>query len=98
MVKILVGENSAEHLPYWFRSNVHFLFFKTFYDNYCYARAKAVNGKARTYMVGSQPKRGEKEHYSRLPNYRLQLTALAAAAASFLSCAATDRAAAEAER
>ena len=49
-----------------------------------FAEAKAVNGKARTYMVGSQPKRGEKEHYSRLPNYRLQLTALAASASSFL--------------
>jgi hypothetical protein len=46
---ILVGENSAESLLYWFRGNIHFLFFKTFYDNYCYARAKAVNGKARTY-------------------------------------------------
>jgi len=80
----LSGENIAEPLPYWFRGNVHFLFFKTFYDNYCSARAKAVNGKASTYMVGSQPKHGEKELYSRLPNYRLQLTALAASAAGSL--------------
>jgi hypothetical protein len=35
-------------------------------------------------MLGSQPKCGEKELYKRLPNYRLQLTALAASAAGSL--------------
>ena len=52
MMKIIVGENSAESLHHCFRSNGHFLLFKIFYDVFCSAKAKAVNGKARTYMVG----------------------------------------------
>ena len=42
-------------LPYWFRSNVHFLFFKNFYDDFYSAKDKAINGKAKTYIVGSNP-------------------------------------------
>ena len=84
MKMFFVGENSAESLPYWFRGNVHFLFFKIFYYVFYSTKAKAVNGKARTYMVGSHPKHGEKELYEGLPNYRLQLTALAASASGSL--------------
>jgi hypothetical protein len=46
MMKILARDRSAEPLPYWFRSNVYFLFFKIFYHVFCSAKAKAVNGKA----------------------------------------------------
>ena len=49
MMKNFIGENSAEPQTYWFRSNVHFLFCKIFYDVFYSAKAKAVNGKARTY-------------------------------------------------
>ena len=98
MKKFLVGENSAKSLLYCVRSNGHFLFFKIFYDNYCSARSKAVIERPEPIWLGSQPILGGKEIYSRLPNYRLQLTALAASAAGFYEWAATDRAAAEAER
>jgi hypothetical protein len=46
MMKILARDSSAEPLPYWFRSNVYFLFFKIFYLVFCSAKEKAVNGKA----------------------------------------------------
>jgi hypothetical protein len=46
MTKILARETISEPLPYWFRSNVYFLFFKIFYHVFCSAKAKAVNGKA----------------------------------------------------
>ncbi len=41
------GKNGAEPLPYWVSKQQPILFFKTFYDNYCSAKAKAVNGNAR---------------------------------------------------
>jgi len=46
-MNFLSGKNGVEILPYCARSNVHFLFFKTFYDRFCSAKAKAVDGKAK---------------------------------------------------
>jgi hypothetical protein len=47
--------------PIGFRSNGHFLFFKIFYDGFYSAEGNAMNGKARTYIVGSQPDLVESE-------------------------------------
>ena len=67
---------------------------KTFHDSLYSAKDKAVNGKARTNIVGSKSNDVEREFYYRLANNRLKLTALAASAASFLCRAANNRAAA----
>jgi hypothetical protein len=96
-MSILVGENDVEALPYWFRGNVHFLFFQNLYDLFCSGKSQAVDGKAKNYSVGkrlvlkartygvvSHSRHGEGKTWEGLPNYRLQLTALAASAAGSL--------------